>query len=75
MITREEVQSHIDKGTFLTFLKNHVSITSHREKGKVTNLEIEFPDWFFEYFDHDNQQRIVALIRKNAQSAFGGLEG
>jgi hypothetical protein len=73
MVTREEVQSHIENGTFLTFLKNYVSITSHREKS-VTNLEIEFPEWFFEYFDHENQQRIIALIRSNAENAFGGLE-
>ena len=75
MVTRQEVQSHIENGTFLTFLKNHVNITSHREKNKVTNLEIEFPEWFFEYFDHENQQRIIALIRTNAQNTFGGLEG
>lgn len=37
-------------------------------------MEIEFPEWFFEYFDHENQQRIITLIRINAQNAFGGLE-
>ena len=70
MVSREEVQSHIVNGTFLTFLKNHVNITSHREKNRVTNLEIEFPEWFFEYFDLENQRRIIAMIRTNAQDAF-----
>ena len=72
MITREDVQRHIDAGTFFDLLMKYVKLTPHQvEHGRV-QLEVEFPSWFFEHVDESSRDRIVALIRANAQHAFDG---
>lgn len=75
MVSRGEVEAHIKNGTFMTFLESHVVITPHKKGDALINLEIEFPEWFSEYFDETNQREIIDLIRRNAKDAFGTRDG
>lgn len=69
-ITLEEVQSHIDNGTFFDFLMGYVIMTPHKTEDNRLKLEFEFPDWFFQYVQEESREKIIALIRENAKRAY-----
>ena len=74
-VTQEELQAHIDDGTFIEFLRDRVIVTPHRTGDNRLQLEVDFPAWFFEYVNEESRADIMSLIRQNAAQTYANLGG
>ena len=70
----EEIQKHIDEGTFFDLLMEEVKMISSRGPNNEVKIELKFPVWYTLYITEESREQIEALIRENAKKkAVGSL--
>ena len=69
-MTPEDIQQHIDNGTFFEVLMQHVEVIPNPVADKKLELQIVFPEWYTQHISKDSRDEIERLIRKHAQAAY-----
>lgn len=69
-MTPEEIQQHMVDNTFFTALMREVSISAVQSGENQIELQFLFPDWYYENISKESRDKIEAIIRDKAPSAY-----
>lgn len=67
-ITPDQIQEHLESGTFTTALLDSTDITEREVNGKRV-LAFKFPNWFYENVQKDGQLYAMQMIAKHSLEA------
>ena len=67
-MTPDQIQGHLEAGTFTTVLLDNTDVKERVVNGKST-LTFKFPTWFYENVSRDSQIYAMELIAKYSVQA------